>query len=154
MVGDENDERIGIGILAVLLDRCQFFFVGAAAKKVLHAAYEEHLKRSHQRRRAGAVENLRQVRFPEIEFEKAEVSQVGGNQMFENGITKTLAEESLVAHEHVRRTHPARLKLAHKTIGLGEGAHLEINSPQRTQRNQASSGVWSNLNLTSSQPFE
>src|SRR4029077_5466721 len=57
-VGDENNQRVGIRILAVGFDGGQLFFVRSAAKKILDAAHEENLKWRHQRRRAGAIENF------------------------------------------------------------------------------------------------
>ena len=95
----------------------------AAAEKILHAAHEENLKRGHQRRSAGAVENLGQIVFGEIEFEEAEVAQLGGNQVFEDGIAKALAEERLIAHEHVGRAQLARFQFADEALGLGKGSH-------------------------------
>ena len=59
----------------------------------------------------------------EIEFEKAEVAQIDGNEVLENGVAKALAEERLVAHEHVGSTHLARFQLADKALGLGKGTH-------------------------------
>ena len=125
VVGDENNQRVGIGILAVVLDGGQLFFVGAAAKKILHAAHEEDLKRSHQRGSAGAVENLGQIGFGEIEFEEAEVAQIGGNQMLEDGVAKALAEKSLIADEDVGRAQLARLQFADEALGLGKGSHQD-----------------------------
>ena len=123
VVGDEDQQRVGIGILAVLLDGGQFFFVGSAAKKILHAAHEEDLKRSHQRGSAGAVENLGQIGFGKIEFEEAEVAQIGRDEVLEDGVAKALAEEGLVAHEDVGGAQLARFQFADKALGLGEGLH-------------------------------
>jgi len=68
---------------------------------MLHAAHEKHLKWRHQRRCAGAVKNFGQVVFREVELEQAEVAQIGWNQMLEDGVAESLAEESLVANEHI-----------------------------------------------------
>ena len=118
-------KSVGIGILAVLLDRGDFLFVRAAAEQILHAAHEEHLKRRHQRRRAGAVQNFGEIGFGEIEIEQAEVAQVGGDQMLEDRVAEALAEESFIADEHVGRAQLARLQLADEALGLGEGAHQD-----------------------------
>ena len=123
VVGDKDEERVGIRILAVVLDGGEFFFVGAAAKKILHAAHEEDLKRRHQRGRAGAVENFGQIVFGEIEFEEAEVAQIGGDEMLEDGVAKALAEEGFIADEDVGRAQLARFQFADKALGLGEGPH-------------------------------
>ena len=119
----KTSERVGIGILAVVLDGGEFFFVRAAAEKILHAAHEENLKRSHQRRRAGAVENFGQIGFGEIELEETEVAQIGGNEVLEDGVAKALAEKGLIAHEDVGRAQLARFQFADKALGLGEGPH-------------------------------
>ena len=123
VVGDEDDERVGIRILAVVLDRGELFFVRTTAEEILHAAHEEDLKWRHQRRGAGAVENLRQIVFGEIEFEEAEVAQIDRDQVLENGVAKALAEEGFVAHEDVGRAQLARFQFADEAVGLGEGAH-------------------------------
>ena len=109
VVGDKNDQRVGIRILAVVFDGREFFFVRSAAKKILHPAHEEDLKRRHQRRRAGAVKNFGQIVFGKIELEKTEVAQIGGNQMFQNGIAKALAKKCFVADKHICRAQLARL---------------------------------------------
>ena len=105
-----------------------FSFIRSAAKKILHPAHEENLKRRHQRRRAGAVENFRQIVFREIELEETEVAQIGRNQMFENRIAKALAEKRFVAHEHIRRAQLARFQFADKALGLGKGSHQDGES--------------------------
>ena len=79
MVGDEYDQSVGIGILAVVLDGGKFFFVRAAAVEILHAAHEEDLKWSHERGGTGAVKDFRQIGFGEIEFEETEVAEIGGD---------------------------------------------------------------------------
>src|SRR5437016_5160124 len=58
VVCDQDQQRIGIGISAVLFNGCEFFLVRAPAEKVLYPAYEEDLKRGHQRWRTSAIENL------------------------------------------------------------------------------------------------
>ena len=123
MVGDKDDERIGIRVLAVVLNGGELVFVGAAAKEILHAAHEENLKRRHQRRSAGAVENLGQIVFGEIELEEAEVTQIGRDQVLEDCVAKALAEKSFIADENVGRAQLARFQFADKAFGLGEGAH-------------------------------
>ena len=100
----------GFGFLAILFDGRKFFLVRAAAKEILHAAHKKNLKRRHQRGGAGTVENFGQVGFRKIEFEEAEVAEIGGNQVLEDGIAKALAKEGLIAHEHVGRTQLARFE--------------------------------------------
>ena len=123
MVGDKDQDGVGIGIFAVGLDGGEFFFVGAAAEKILDAADEEHLKGRHQRRSAGAVEDFGEIGVGEIEFEKAEVAQVGGDQVLDNRFAAALAEEGFVSHEDVGRAQLAGLHFGNKAVGLGEGAH-------------------------------
>ena len=123
MVGDKNNQRVGIRILAVLFDGREFLVIRSAAEKILHPAHEEDLKRRHQRRRAGAIKNFGQVVFGKIELENAEVAQFGGNQMLQNRIAKALAKKGFVADEHVCRAQLAGLKLADKTLGIGESSH-------------------------------
>ena len=110
MVGDEDEERVGIGILAVLFDGADFFFVGAAAEERFYAAHEEDLERGHERWRARAVEDLAKRSFAEIEFEDAEVARVRGDHVFQDGVATALAEESLVADEHIGGAEFARLQ--------------------------------------------
>ena len=123
MVGDKYEQRVGIRILTIILKGGQLLFIGPAAKKILYPAHEENLKRRHQRRRTGTVENLRQIVFRKIELEETEVAQIGRHQMLEDCIPKALAEKSLVAHEYIRRAQPARFQFADKALGLGEGPH-------------------------------
>jgi len=130
MVGNKDQHRVGIGILAILFNGRKFFFIRAAAKKTLHAAHKEHLKRGHERGRAGAIKNFGKIIFSEIELEHAEVTEVCRNQVFENGVPKAFAEESLIAHEHVRRTQLARFDLADKPIRLEEGPHHKFSASE------------------------
>ena len=123
VVGDKNEHRVGIGILAVGLDGGQLFVVRSATEQGLDAADEEHLKRRHQRRRAGAIEHFGQVGLGQIKIKQAEIAQVGGHQVLENGLAAALAEESLIAHENVRRPQLAGFDLGDEAIGLGEGPH-------------------------------
>ena len=123
VVGDKDDKRVGVGVLTVFLDGGQLLFVRSAAEKIFHATHEKHLKRRHEGGRTGAVENLRQVRLAEIEFEEAEFPQFGWNQMLEDRIAKALAKKRLVTDKHVGRTQLARLKFTDKAFGLGEGTH-------------------------------
>ena len=116
----------GFGILAIFFDGGEFFFVRAAAKKILHPAHEENLKWRHQRGSAGAIKNFGQIVFREIELEQAEVTEIGRNQMFENGVAKTLAEKSLIANKHISRTQLPRLKFADKAFGLGKSPHETV----------------------------
>src|SRR5581483_6021001 len=113
----------GIGVLAVVLDGGKLLFVRPAAKKILHAAYEEHLERRHERWGAGTVEDFGEIVFTEIEFEETEIAQVRRDEMFEDRVAESLAEESFVAYEDVCRTHIARLKFADEAFGLGKGSH-------------------------------
>ena len=129
VVGHKNQHRIGVGIFAVGLDGGQFLFVRSASEQGLDAADEKHLKGRHQRRRAGAVENFRQIGLGQIKIKQAEVAQVGWDQVFENGFAATLAEEGFVAHENIRGTQLARLDLGDEAVGLGEGPHQK---PSRT----------------------
>jgi hypothetical protein len=48
--------------------------------------------------------------------------------VFENGVPKALAEESFIAHEHVRRTQLARFDLADKPIRLEERPHQKLSA--------------------------
>ena len=123
VVGHKNQHRVGIGIFAVGLDGGQLLFVRAAAEQRLHAADEEHLKGRHQRRRAGAIEDLGQVGLGEIEIKQAEIAQVGGHQVLENRLAAALAEEDFVADEHVGGTQLAGFDLGDEAVGLGEGPH-------------------------------
>src|SRR5215472_523838 len=50
--------------------------------------------------------------------------------MLQNGVTKSLAEESFVAHEDVSGAHFARLQFANKAFGSGKGSHQNTLSPQ------------------------
>ena len=61
VVGDEDEQRVGIGIGEVVFDGGELVIVLAASVEGLHAANEEDLERRHQRRRARAVEDLLQV---------------------------------------------------------------------------------------------
>ena len=123
MVGDKDDQRIGIRILAIVLDGGQLFFVRTAAEKILHSAHKEDLEWGHQRRRAGPVENFSQIILPQIEFVQAEVAQIGGNQVLQNSVAEALTEKSLVAHEHVGGAQLSRFKLADKALCLCECPH-------------------------------
>ena len=77
MVGDENQHGSRVGVLAVLLNRSQFLVVRSAPEQVLDATDKKHLKGRHQRRRASAIEDFRQVGFGEIQLEQTEITQVG-----------------------------------------------------------------------------
>src|SRR6266536_2267379 len=88
-----NSRAPSAWIFAVILDGGELFFIGTAAIKVLYTAHEEDLKGGHQRGSAGAVENFGQVGFGEIEFEEAEVAEIGGDQVLEDGVPEALAEE-------------------------------------------------------------
>ena len=128
MVGNENNQRVGIRILAILFDRGKFFFVRSAAKKTLHPAHKKHLEWRHQRGCAGPVEHFGEIVFREVELEQTEVAKISRNQVLENGVSKALAEESFIAHKHIGRTQLARLQFADKPIGLGESPHQKISS--------------------------
>ena len=123
VVGDKNQHRIRVGVLAVGLDGSQFLFVRSSSKQVLDAADEEHLKRRHQRRSTRAIENLWQVGFGQIKLKQAEVAEFGRHQVLENGFAAALAEENLIAHEDIHRTQLASLHFGNEAISLGEGPH-------------------------------
>jgi hypothetical protein len=95
MVGDENNERVGIRILAVAFDSGELLITRAAAKKTLYATHEEHLEWGHQRGGAGAVENLREIVFCEIELEQAEIAEIRRDEVLDDGVAKALAKGSL-----------------------------------------------------------
>jgi AcrR family transcriptional regulator len=48
VVGNEDEERVGIGIVEVVLDGVEFFVVRAASVEFLHATHEEDLERRHE----------------------------------------------------------------------------------------------------------
>ncbi len=133
------DHRVGIRILAVVFDGGQLLVIRSAAEKILHAAHEENLKGRHQGRRAGAVENFRQIIFAEVELKETEVPQIGWDQVFQNRIAKALAEKSLIAHKYIGRAQLARFQLADKALGLGEGSHVRRQS---LVLSHSSSGVY------------
>src|SRR5215467_14326509 len=128
VVGNKNDDGVGIGIAAVLLDSGELFFVRSAPKKVLHATHEENLKRRHQRGSAGTIKNLGQIRFGQVEFEETKVPQFGRNEMLEDGIAEALAKERFIAHKHIGGTQFARLQLVHEAFGLGKSTHHNAES--------------------------
>jgi len=126
----------------------ELFFVRAAAKKSLHAAHEEHLKRSHQRRCAGAIENFGQIVFRQVELEQAEVAHIRRHQVFDNSVAEALAEEGFVAYKHIGRAQLARLNFADKPLGLGKRPHQKYSEPRRwllvpsLRSGQAKNGRW------------
>ena len=65
------------------------------------------------------------IGFGEIEFEEAEVAEIGGDQMLKDGVAEALAEKSFVADEDVGGAEFARFQLADEALGLGEGAHQD-----------------------------
>ena len=69
VVGDEDEHGSRVRILAVLLDGREPVLVRGTAVETFHAPHEEHLEGRHQRRGAGAVEDLGQIGFPQVEFE-------------------------------------------------------------------------------------
>ena len=97
--------------------------------RVLTPRTKKHLKRSHQRRRAGTIEHFGQVGLRQIKIKQAEIAQVGGHQVFENGFAAALAEENFIAHEDIRGPQLASFDLGDEAIGLGEGPHQK---PSRT----------------------
>ena len=105
MIGNKHQQRVWIGILAVGLDGSDLFSIGArtAAKQSLYPAHKEHLKRRHQRGRAGAVEHFIQRSLGQVELEQPKIARVGSDQMLKNGVAAALAKKRLVAHQHIRR---------------------------------------------------
>jgi hypothetical protein len=129
MVGDKDQQRIGIWILAVVLDRSQLVVIRSAAEKRLHAAHEKHLEWRHQRWRARAIENFGEVSVGEIKVEQAEIAQVAGYEMLENGFPELLAEESFITHKDVSRPQLLPRDLGNEAFRLGKGLHQK---PSRT----------------------
>ncbi len=74
VVGDEDEQRVGIGIAEVGGDGGELGVVLAASVQGLDAAHEEDLEVGHQRRSAGAVENFDDRRGIQIELVQAELA--------------------------------------------------------------------------------
>ena len=125
MVGHKNDERIGIGILAVSLDRSNLFSIGARAapKQRLNPAHEENLKWRHQRGRASAIQNFVERSLGQVKLKQSEVARVGCDQVLQNGIAAAFTKERLIADQHISRFQLARFELREKAVRLTEGAH-------------------------------
>ena len=62
VVGNQDEQRVGVGILHVAGDGGKFRVVLAASVQSLDSAHEEDLETCHQRRRAATVENLDDLR--------------------------------------------------------------------------------------------
>src|SRR5258708_22545685 len=76
VIRHEDNERVGIGILAIIFDGRKFFLVRAATEQILYAAHKKDLEPRHQHGSASTVENFRQVGFRKVIFEKAEGTQI------------------------------------------------------------------------------
>ena len=124
----------GIGVFAVGLDGGQLFVIRSTSEQGLDSADKENLKRRHQRRRAGAIKDFRQVGLGEIKIKQAEIAQISGHQVFEDGFAAALAEENFIAHKHIRGPELAGFDLGDEAIGLGERPHQKasIQKPSRT----------------------
>ena len=88
-----------------------------------------------------AVEDLGQIGLRQVEFEQAEIAQVGRDQMFEDGLAAAPAEEDLVAYEDIGGAQLASFDRGEEAVGWGEGPHLEshplelplqVQNPSRT----------------------
>src|SRR4029077_243507 len=90
VISHEDQQRVGIGVPAIIFDGRKFFLVSGATKQIFYAAHKKDLERRHQRRSAGTVENFSQVGFRQVIFEKAEVTEIGRHQVLEDGIAKAL----------------------------------------------------------------
>ena len=146
----------GLGSLLYLSIASSLSSVRSAAEHRLHAAHEEHLKRSHQRRSAGAVQNFGQVGLRQIEFEQAEVPHLRGYKMFQDGFAAAATEEDLVSNKHIDRPQLVRLHLGDEAIGLGEGPHqkpsrmFETRVRANSRERRSSAGELSSKKLESS----
>ena len=123
MVGDKDQHGVGIRIFRVLLDRFEFVFIRAAPKEVLYAAHKKYLERCHERRRASAIEDFRQISFAQIKVKEAKFPHIGRNQILKNGLAALLAEENFVADKNIDRAQRAGFDFGDKALGLREGAH-------------------------------
>ena len=89
----------GFGFLQYSSMAASFSSFEPRPKRLFTPRTKKHLKWRHQRGRAGAVENFGKIVFREVELEQAEVTQISRNQVLEDGVPKTLAEESFIANE-------------------------------------------------------
>ena len=127
VISDEDQQRIRIGILNVLLDSVEVFFMAAAAVEGFHPANEEHLKRGHEGGSAGAVKNFSHAGFRQIEVIEAEFTKVGGNKVLQDGIAAAAAEEGLITHQDISRIQLTGRDFGLKSFGLTEaGARQSI----------------------------
>ena len=116
MVGDEDEQRVGVGILEVIVDGAKFVIVLAASVEVLDAANEEDLEGRHQRRRARLIENLLQIHLAQVHVVDAELAHVRRHQVLQDGVAAALAEESLIADEDVPRRQLARFHVGDEAV--------------------------------------
>ena len=133
MVGDKDQERVRVGILAVLLDSSQLLLIRSTGEKSFNAAYEEHLERRHQGGGAGTVEDFAQVGFGKIEVEQAEIAQIAGHQVLENGFAEALAKEDFIADENVGGPKLLFFHLGDEALSLGERFHQKPSSTLLTK---------------------
>ncbi len=144
MVGDEEEERLGIGRAEVGVDGGEFFFFGAAGVEVFEIADEEDLEGRHEGGGLGAVEGFEDVDFGEVEVGEAEVAEVGRDESLEDGFAAAIVEEDIVADEDVAGTESVLADFSEETVGGCEaGAHWNQGTGYRVQRtgpNQAESG--------------
>src|SRR6185437_5925418 len=101
VVGDEEDERRGVGRAEVGVDGGKFFFFAAASVEGFEAADEEDLEGRHERWGLGAVEHLEDAGFGEVEIVEAEVAGLFGCEGGENGFAAAVVEKDLGADEDV-----------------------------------------------------
>ena len=121
VVGDEDEQRVGIGVAEVVGDGGELGVVLAASVERLDAAHEEDLEAGHQRRRAGAVENFDDRRGLQIELVEAELAHPLRDEVLEDGVAAGAAEEGLIADEDVAGLELARADLLHEALDRGKG---------------------------------
>jgi hypothetical protein len=68
MVGDEDENCLGIGRSEVVFQRRELFLLCAPGVKVFQVSDKDHLKGRHQRRRAGQVEHMKNAGLGQIEI--------------------------------------------------------------------------------------
>src|SRR5207248_3787621 len=125
VVGDENQQRIRIGVLEVIGQRLELIVLLAAAVQRLDVAQEEDLEGRHQRGSAGVVEDLLQWRLCQIEFVQAEIAQRAGDQVLQDGVAAAAAKKTFVAYQHVGGAQLVRRNVGGKAVGGVERSHCD-----------------------------
>ena len=126
MVGDEEEDGLGIGAAEVSVDGCEFLFLAAAAVEGFEVADEDTLEGDHEGRGLGKVEDVEDCGVGEVEIVEAEVAFVGWGQGGEDAVAAALVKERFVAEENVAGAQLGGGDFGEEAVGAGEGFDLGL----------------------------